>query len=97
MRVVRLGLRANLAQFLFLVAVSALVGGTVGQERAIVPLLARQTFGVRASDAEGPWRMASIHREVAANDPHRGMSSVAAGEPTDRNVELVVSSPYATS
>jgi MFS family permease len=48
MRAVRLGMRANLAQFLFLVAVSALVGGTVGQERAIVPLLARQTFGVRA-------------------------------------------------
>jgi hypothetical protein len=36
-RTVRLGIRENLAQFLFLLAVSVLVGGTVGQERAIVP------------------------------------------------------------
>ncbi|GAC1610985.1 MAG: MFS transporter [Mycobacteriales bacterium] len=43
-RAVRLGLRANLAQFGLLVAVNALVGGTLGQERTVVPLLARQTF-----------------------------------------------------
>jgi metallophosphoesterase (TIGR03767 family) len=49
------------------------------------------------TDAEGLWRLASIHRELAANDPHRGMSSVAAGEPSDRNVELVLPSPYAMS
>ncbi|MGE5293089.1 MAG: MFS transporter [Micromonosporaceae bacterium] len=42
--VVRLGLRANLAQFSLLVAVNALVGGTLGQERTVVPLLAEQTF-----------------------------------------------------
>jgi MFS family permease len=41
---VRLGLRANLAQFSLLVAVNALVGGTLGQERIVVPLLAEQTF-----------------------------------------------------
>ena len=40
----RLGLRANLAQFSLLVAVNALVGGTLGQERTVVPLLASQTF-----------------------------------------------------
>ena len=40
----RLGLRANLAQFLLLVAVNALVGGTLGQERTVVPLLAARTF-----------------------------------------------------
>ncbi len=40
----RLGLRANLAQFSLLVAVNALVGGMLGQERTVVPLLARQTF-----------------------------------------------------
>jgi MFS family permease len=45
---VRLGIGVNLAQFLFLLAVSALVGGTVGQERAIVPLLATRTFGLEA-------------------------------------------------
>jgi MFS family permease len=47
-RTVRLGMRENLAQFLFLVTVSVLVGGTVGQERAIVPLLAQRSFGLRA-------------------------------------------------
>jgi hypothetical protein len=41
----RLGLRANLAQFVLLVAVNALVGATLGQERTVVPLLAEQTFG----------------------------------------------------
>ena len=40
----RLGLRANLAQFSLLVAVNALVGGTLGQERTVVPLLAKQVF-----------------------------------------------------
>lgn len=45
-------------------------------------------------DAEGLWRLASIHREVAANDPHRGWGSTAAGDVTDRNVELVLPFPY---
>jgi MFS family permease len=45
---VRLGLRANLAQFSLLVAVNALVGGTLGQERTVVPLLATQTFHLAA-------------------------------------------------
>ena len=40
----RLGLRANLAQFSLLVVVNALVGGMVGQEQAILPLLAKQQF-----------------------------------------------------
>ena len=39
-----LGLRANLAQFSLLVGVNALVGGMVGQERTVVPLLARDVF-----------------------------------------------------
>jgi MFS family permease len=42
----RLGLRENLAQFMLLVAVNALVGATLGQERAVVPLLAEQVFGL---------------------------------------------------
>jgi len=42
----RLGLGANLGQFALLVAVNALVGGMVGQERTVLPLLARQTFGL---------------------------------------------------
>lgn len=35
-----LGLRQNLAQFMLLVAVNALVGGTLGQERTVLPLFA---------------------------------------------------------
>jgi len=40
----RLGLRANLAQFSLLVAVNALVGGMLGQERTVLPLLADEVF-----------------------------------------------------
>jgi len=47
----RLGLRANLAQFALLVAVNALVGGTLGQERTVLPLLARDVFHLSASIA----------------------------------------------
>jgi MFS family permease len=43
-----LGLRANLAQFCLLVAVNALVGGMLGQERTVVPLLAEREFGLTA-------------------------------------------------
>jgi MFS family permease len=43
-----LGLRANLGQFSLLVAVNALVGGMLGQERTVVPLLAEQDFGLTA-------------------------------------------------
>jgi MFS family permease len=41
-----LGLRANVRQFALLVAVSALVGGMVGQERTVLPLLATDVFGL---------------------------------------------------
>ncbi|MFJ8818644.1 MFS transporter [Amycolatopsis thermoflava] len=41
-----LGLRANLAQFSLLVAVNALVGGVLGQERTVLPLLAGPVFGL---------------------------------------------------
>jgi MFS family permease len=44
----RLGLRANLAQFSLLVAINALVGGMLGQERIVLPLLAAQTFHIGA-------------------------------------------------
>lgn len=41
---IALGLRQNLAQFMILVAVNALVGGTLGQERTVLPLLASEVF-----------------------------------------------------
>ncbi len=43
---IRLGIRANLAQFCLLIAVNALVGGMVGQERTVVPLLGTEVFGL---------------------------------------------------
>lgn len=45
-RTVRLGLRANAAQFAILVAVNALVGGMVGQQQTVLPLLAETEFGL---------------------------------------------------
>ena len=42
----RLGLRENLAQFSLLVGVDALVGGMIGQERSVLPLLAGEEFGL---------------------------------------------------
>jgi len=43
---VRLGLRENLAQFSLLVVVNAFVGGMVGLERTIVPLIGAEEFGI---------------------------------------------------
>ena len=43
---IRLGLRENLAQFVLLVAVNALVGGMIGQERTVLPLLAEAEFAL---------------------------------------------------
>jgi MFS family permease len=47
----RLGLRENLPQFALLVAVNALVGAMVGQERTVLPLLADREFGIAAYSA----------------------------------------------
>ena len=41
-----LGVRANVRQFALLVAVSGLVGGMVGQERPVLPVLATDVFGL---------------------------------------------------
>lgn len=43
---IRLGLRANWAQFTLLVVVNVFVGGMIGQERTVLPLLAEQEFGL---------------------------------------------------
>ncbi len=42
----RLGLRENLAQFSLLVLVNAFVGGMVGLERTVVPLIGTEEFGI---------------------------------------------------
>ncbi len=50
-RTLRLGLRGNIAQFSLLVGVNALVGGMIGQERTVLPLLATDEFGLTAFTA----------------------------------------------
>ncbi len=50
-RRIDLGLRQNVAQFALLVAVNALVGGMLGQERTVLPLLGEREFGLRAYTA----------------------------------------------
>lgn len=47
-RPVRLGLGANAGQFALLVGVNALVGGMIGQERTVLPLLATREFHLSA-------------------------------------------------
>ena len=47
----QLGLLANWQQFLLLVIVNAFVGGMVGLERAVLPLLAEQEFGLASRTA----------------------------------------------
>jgi MFS family permease len=47
----QLGLRQNLAQFLLLVGINALVGGMLGQERTVLPLMAGRIFHLDAYSA----------------------------------------------
>ncbi|WP_332661812.1 MFS transporter [Aeromicrobium sp.] len=66
-RLVRLGLRANLAQFSLLVAVNALVGGMLGQERTVLPLLADQEFHLDAYTAGMTYILAFGLAKAATN------------------------------
>ena len=47
----RLGIQANIGQFALLVGVNALVGGMIGQERTVLPLLGHDTFHLEAFTA----------------------------------------------
>ncbi len=57
---IRLGLRENLAQFSLLVAVNTLVGGMIGQERTVLPLLATE----RSTSPRSPPRSRSSSRSA---------------------------------
>jgi len=72
----RLGLRANLGQFALLVVVNALVGGMIGQERTVVPLLATDAFGVTGS--------VSAVTFVIAFGISKAFTNLAAGALADR-------------
>ncbi len=75
-RPVRLGLRSNLGQFTLLVAVNALVGGMVGQERTVLPLLATDVFGLTG--------FASALTFVVAFGLAKAATNLAAGALADR-------------
>jgi MFS family permease len=72
----RLGLRVNAAQFAVLVAVNALVGGMLGQERTVLPLMADQVFGVSA------YTSALVF--IAAFGAVKAVTNYAAGPLADR-------------
>ena len=48
----------------------------------------------RPGDADGLQRLASLHRELAANEPHGVGGPQAHGRRQDRNVELVLPAPF---
>jgi len=73
---IRLGLRANLPQFTLLVAVNALVGGMIGQERTVLPLLAEQVFALGAFTAALTY--------IVAFGLTKALTNLAAGSLSDR-------------
>jgi len=72
----KLGLRANLAQFCLLIAVNALVGGMVGQERTVLPLLAERVFGLAGFTAATTF--------VVAFGATKALTNLVTGALTDR-------------
>src|SRR5438552_19212912 len=48
---IQLGLRQNAGQFLLLVLVNAFVGGMVGVERVVLPIMAERQFGIASRAA----------------------------------------------
>lgn len=73
---VGLGIRANLAQFSLLVGVNALVGGMIGQERTVLPLLGQQVFHLQAFTAALTF--------IAAFGAVKAATNFAAGTLSDR-------------
>jgi MFS family permease len=73
---VRLGLRANAGQFALLVGLNALVGGMVGLERSVLPLVGKDEFGLRSS--------AAILAFVVAFGAAKAVTNLAAGELAER-------------
>src|SRR5882672_8401331 len=73
---VRLGLRANAAQFALLVGLNALVGGMVGLERSVLPLVGEHDFKLTST--------AAILAFVVAFGLAKAITNLAAGALADR-------------
>jgi MFS family permease len=69
---VRLGLRANAGQFALLVGLNALVGGMVGLERSVLPLIGKEDFRLASS--------AAILAFVVAFGTAKALTNLVAGE-----------------
>jgi len=73
---IRLGLRANARQFGLLVGLNALVGGMVGLERSVLPLVGKEDFGLTSS--------AAILAFVVAFGAAKAFTNLAAGGLAER-------------
>jgi MFS family permease len=73
---VRLGLRANAAQFSLLVGLNALVGAMVGLERSVLPLVGKHDFHLASN--------AAILTFVVAFGAAKALTNLAAGAFADR-------------
>jgi MFS family permease len=73
---VGLGLRVNARQFALLVGLNALVGGMVGLERSVLPLVGKQDFGLRSTSA--------ILAFVVAFGAAKAVTNLAAGGLAER-------------
>lgn len=76
MTAIRLGLRANAAQFSLLVGLNALVGAMVGLERSVLPLVGEQEFGLASR--------AAILSFVVAFGVAKAFTNLGAGVLADR-------------
>jgi MFS family permease len=74
---VALGLRANASQFWLLVALNALVGGMVGLERSVLPLVGEQDFGVDSKTA--------VLSFIAGFGAAKAVANLVAGRLADRH------------
>jgi MFS family permease len=73
---IRLGLRANAAQFSLLVGVNVLVGAMVGLERSVLPLVGEREFGLASKGA--------ILTFIVAFGVAKAVTNLAAGRWADR-------------
>jgi MFS family permease len=73
---VRLGLRANAAQFSLLVGLNALVGAMVGLERSVLPLVGERDFGLASK--------AAILAFIVAFGATKALANLAAGALAER-------------
>jgi len=76
MTAVRLGLRANAGQFALLVGLNGLVGGMIGLERSVLPLVGKQDFGLSSASA--------ILAFVVAFGAAKAVTNLAAGGLAER-------------